>query len=111
MRIRVQSSPPLSPFKAWYCPQNDNTILDLKTSICDVLPPLRDSNIEAHEISLLLDDFELFDNIPLDAVRDGDLVLCVINCFILFALLRSKPGSRKGLYSLTSEKRTMLVCF
>lgn len=87
MRIRVQSSPPLPPFKAWYCPQNDNTVLDLKTSICDVLPPLRDSNVEAHGISLLLDDFELFDNIPLDAVRDGDLVWWVINYSILFVLL------------------------
>lgn len=78
MRIRIQGSPPLPLFKAWYCPENDSTILDLKTSICDVLPPLRDSSIVAHEISLLLYDFELFDNISLDAVHDGDLIVCVI---------------------------------
>ncbi|KAG6890193.1 hypothetical protein C0992_002850 [Termitomyces sp. T32_za158] len=75
MRLKLQTKPPLPEVKAWFCPHPDNvptTIAELKYSISRQIPSLE---ISGKDVLLLLDDFELLDDSPLDVVRDGDLIL------------------------------------
>lgn len=75
MRLKLQTKPPLPEIKAWFAPHSDNvpaTIGELKYLISCQIPSLQ---ISGKDVLLLLDDFELLDDSPLDVVRDGDLIL------------------------------------
>ncbi|KAG6865384.1 hypothetical protein C0991_003087 [Blastosporella zonata] len=74
MRLRLQTKAPLPELKAWFAPHPDNvpaTVSELKLAICRQIPALR---AQEGSLLLLLDDFELLDDNPLDVVRDGDLI-------------------------------------
>lgn len=79
MRLRIQTQPPLPELKAWFIPDVPSappTIYELKEALCQRVQPLADSGrCEARHLVLLLDDFELLDETPFSAVRDGDLLL------------------------------------
>ena len=77
MRLRIQTFSPLPELKAWFIPQIQDaqeTIFDLKVSLCDGVKPLRDSSVQAKNITLQLEGFELLDDSPISAARDGDLI-------------------------------------
>lgn len=76
MRLRIQTSPPLLPLKAWF-PTSVSTssetqiVAELKISLLSVV------NAGKAKLKLELDGFELLDSSPVkDVLRDGDLV-CV----------------------------------
>ncbi|KAK2460047.1 hypothetical protein APHAL10511_007924 [Amanita phalloides] len=78
MRLRIQTQQPLPELKAWFVPRpisaTSNTILDLKRALCHVKLLLHE-NLQSENIRLLLDGFELLDDLTCDEVlRDGDLV-------------------------------------
>ena len=81
MRLRVQTTSPLPYLKAWFVPRptgavfSVKTILELKQAICHDVKQLQREGYNHKKIRLLLDDFELLDDLPYDEVlRDGDLV-------------------------------------
>lgn len=74
MRIKVESTPPLTTFKAWFVVSAASNVQDLKESLCSDVPALREHEVAADQIALVLDGFELLDSSPIDVVRDGDLV-------------------------------------
>lgn len=78
MRVKLESVAPLPHIKAWFSAHALPTIYDLKTALCTDLNPLKDASIEAHDLLLLLDDFELLDSSPIDVVHDGDLIVYVV---------------------------------
>lgn len=75
MRVKVESVAPLPHVKAWFSAHALPSVYDLKTSLCTGLKPFKDMAIEAQDIVLLLDDFELLDTSSIDVVRDGDLIV------------------------------------
>jgi len=79
MRLRIQTYAPLPDLKAWFLPTlNDgqDTILDLKDNLCSRVQVLKDGHYRAKDLLLSLEGFELLNDSPIGAVRDGDL-LCV----------------------------------
>lgn len=80
MRLRIQTQNPLPELKAWFIPDVHSaptTIYELKEALCDRVQTLKeDGRCDAQSLVLLLDDFELLDDTPFSAVRDGDL-LCI----------------------------------
>ena len=74
LRVRVESTPPLSPLKAWF-PLNEDqyeTITDLQAEICSRL------NVKYYDVVLVLDGYELFTGSTIrDVVRDGELIMYV----------------------------------
>ena len=74
MRIKVESTPPLATFKAWFVVSAASSVQDLKESLCSDIPVLHEQEVTANEITLVLDGFELLDSSSIDVVRDGDLV-------------------------------------
>ncbi|KAG6915042.1 hypothetical protein DXG01_013772 [Tephrocybe rancida] len=77
MRLRLQTKAPLPELKAWFSPHPDNTpatVAELKLAICQQIPALRAQEGLGNRLLLLLDDFELLDDNPLDVVRDGDFI-------------------------------------
>lgn len=83
MRVKVESVAPLPHVKAWFSAQALPTIYDLKTSLCSDLHAFKHASINAEDIVLILDDFELLDSSSIDVVRDGDLVMYVCLCSAL----------------------------
>lgn len=77
MRVKIESVAPLPHVKAWFSAQALPTIHDLKISLCSDLFAFKHASIDAEDIVLILDDFELLDSSPTDVVRDGDLIMYV----------------------------------
>ncbi|TFK88073.1 hypothetical protein K466DRAFT_489685 [Polyporus arcularius HHB13444] len=75
MRVKIESVAPLPHVKAWFSAQALPTIHDLKISLCSDLFAFKHASIDAEDIVLILDDFELLDSSPTDIVRDGDLII------------------------------------
>ena len=78
MRLRIQTFSPLPELKAWFIPEihdADETVFDLKELLCKGTPQLRANQIHAQNLILLLDGFELLNDSPISAVRDGDLII------------------------------------
>ena len=59
MRVKVECVPPLPLTKIWFIVPPVSTIHDLKDTLCSGLPALRDDQINARDIALFLDGFEL----------------------------------------------------
>ena len=78
MRLRIQTFNPLPEIKAWFIPdiQNATSVYNLKEALCSRLQALKDRKFSGKDLILLLDDFELLNDSPFSAVRDGDLI-CV----------------------------------
>ncbi|KAF8960257.1 hypothetical protein BDZ97DRAFT_1760892 [Flammula alnicola] len=77
MRIRIQTHSPLPEIKAWFVPDVHNlpdTIYDLKEALCWRVQALKDGQYHGQNLILLLEDFELLNDSPFSAVRDGDLI-------------------------------------
>ena len=78
MRIRIQTFSPLPELKAWFIPEIQDaheTVFDLKELLCKGIPQLRANQIDARYLILLLEGFELLNDSPISAVRDGDLII------------------------------------
>ena len=79
MRLRIQSYSPLPDVKAWFVPDVQNvpeSILDLKNLLCRRVHAFKEGGVHASNVALFVEEFELLDDCPFGAVRDGDLV-CV----------------------------------
>jgi hypothetical protein len=78
MRLRIQTYNPLPEIKAWFIPdvQNAASVYDLKEALCLRFQALKARKFSGKDLILLLDDFELLNDSPFSAVRDGDLI-CV----------------------------------
>lgn len=77
MRIRIQTHKPLPDVKAWFVTDEHNipeTIYDLKEELCRRVQALKSAQYHGQNLVLLLDDFELLNDSPFGAVRDGDLI-------------------------------------
>lgn len=75
MRIRIQTQAPLPELKAWFVPDTLESVFNLKQALCQRVPALRAAQCHPKNLVLMLDGFELLDDSPFDAVRDGDLIL------------------------------------
>jgi len=79
MRLRIQSYSPLPDVKAWFVPDVQNvaeSVLDLKDSLCRRVQAFKEGGLRAQNVALFLEGFELVNDSPFSAVRDGDLI-CV----------------------------------
>ena len=78
MRLRIQTYIPLPEIKAWFIPdvQSAASVYDLKEALCLRFQALKARKFSGKDLILLLDDFELLNDSPFSAVRDGDLI-CV----------------------------------
>jgi hypothetical protein len=79
MRIRLRSSPPLAPLKAWFeipstLLMDTNSITDLKREIHHRLLTSNET-LRTSQIILELDDFELLDDSSLTVIRENDLLV------------------------------------
>jgi hypothetical protein len=76
MRLRILTESPLPPLKAWFSVslEQSDTILTLKDALCSHVHALKDANVQSHNISLILDGFELLNECCIDIARDGDLI-------------------------------------
>jgi hypothetical protein len=72
MRIRLSAEEP--PLKAWFNVESKSNILQLKRAMCKDVHALHDIGVDAPELELLLDDFELLDESSVDVLREGDLI-------------------------------------
>jgi len=75
MRIRVSTAPPLSLTKVWSSLSSlpsAATVSSLKHSLCTQIPALK--GLRSNQIQLFVDGFELLDALPIDVVRENDLV-------------------------------------
>ena len=52
------------------------SISDLKNSLCRRVHAFKEGGVHARHVALFVEEFELLDDCPFGAVRDGDLV-CV----------------------------------
>ncbi|KAG6836916.1 hypothetical protein H0H93_001282 [Arthromyces matolae] len=78
MRLKLQTRPPLPELKAWFSPHPDDvprTVSELKRAICMQVPALKAKHLSGNDLLLVLDDFELIGDSPINVVRDGDLIL------------------------------------
>jgi hypothetical protein len=79
MRIRLRSSPPLPPLKAWFVipstfSMDSNTITDLKREIHSRFLTSNET-LHTSQITLELDEFELLDDSSLNVIRENDLLV------------------------------------
>ena len=80
MRVRISTSPPLPPVKAWF-PLNLESlhpklnVSSFKSILCLSIPAFH--SVSPDSLRLSVDGFELLDNSELSIVRDGDLVWSV----------------------------------
>jgi hypothetical protein len=75
MRVRVVTNPPLPVLKAWFSVQSvpvTATVSDFKDQLCSGIRILH--GLKKNDITLLLDDFQLLDEGPMNVIRDGDLI-------------------------------------
>lgn len=75
MRIRVSTVPPLSLTKVWSSLSSlpsAATVSDLKRSLCIQIPALK--GLKGDQTQLFVDGFELLDALPIDIVRENDIV-------------------------------------
>jgi hypothetical protein len=82
MRLRIQTFAPLPELKAWFVPEIQSaqeTVFDLKGLLCRGVQPLRNGRFQAKDLTLVLEGFELLNDSPLTAVRDGDLIFVKVS--------------------------------
>ncbi|KAG1785925.1 uncharacterized protein HD556DRAFT_1418851 [Suillus plorans] len=71
MRLKISTIHPLGPFKAWFALDDEaHTITQLKRALCARLP----IGMQADNITLVMDEYDLLDDSPISILRDGDAV-------------------------------------
>ncbi|KAG2130455.1 uncharacterized protein EDB93DRAFT_1180108 [Suillus bovinus] len=71
MRLKISTAYPLGPFKAWFALDDEaHTIAQLKCALCAWLP----IGMQADNITLMMDEYDLLDDSPMSILRDGDAV-------------------------------------
>jgi hypothetical protein len=74
VRLKILATAPLPELKAWFSVESLDTIADLKRNICLGVHALRNAGLQASDICLLLDEFELLNESSFTVLRDGDLI-------------------------------------
>lgn len=95
MRLRIQTCQPLPELKIWFIPDDKDvpvTIYNLKEALCQRIPSVNESRLLGHDLGLFLDDFELLDDSPFSAMRDGDLI-CIKAVSSVQAVIVKAEGS------------------
>lgn len=97
MRIRVLAEPQsgVPQVKSWFNVEQENTVAALKSSLCASISALREARVQAVELVLLLDDFELLDNTAVHVLRDGDLVWYVGQHSMIFDITHQRRSLRR----------------
>lgn len=86
MRLKISTIHPLNLFKAWFALDEEaHTIEQLKRALCARLP----IGMQADNITLMMDEYDLLDESPISILRDGDAV----------CIKRATAASRPGLSS------------
>lgn len=86
MRLKISTIHPLNLFKAWFALDDEaHTIEQLKRALCARLP----IGMQADNITLVMDEYDLLDESPISILRDGDTV----------CIKRATAASRPGLSS------------
>ena len=72
----IQTFNPLPEIRTWFIPdvQNAVSVYNLKKVLCLGLQALKDHKFSGKDLILLLDNFELLNDSPFSAVRDGYLI-------------------------------------
>jgi hypothetical protein len=71
MRLKISTIHPLGPLKAWFSLDDEaHTIAQFKRALCAQLP----INMQADNITLMIDEYDLLDESPISILRDGDAV-------------------------------------
>jgi hypothetical protein len=71
MRLKISTIHPLNLFKAWFALDDEaHTIEQLKRALCARLP----IGMQADNITLVMDEYDLLDESPISILRDGDTV-------------------------------------
>jgi hypothetical protein len=114
MRIRVLAEPQsgIPQVKSWFNIERECTVASLKSNLCASISALRDARVQAIELVLLLDDFELLDNTAVHILRDGDLVWYVEQhtCLVTYRPDRSlrrrtHPTKRKAAAAVDAPRK------
>src|ERR1700677_2161073 len=97
MRIRVLAEPQsgLPQVKSWFNIEQEKTVASLKSTLCASISALREARVQAVELVLLLDDFELLDNTAVHILRDGDLVWYVEQHPMTFDITHQRRSLRR----------------
>jgi hypothetical protein len=108
MRIRFQADFTQPPLKAWFNVGNAATISELKRALITGVKGLQDARAEGSDLVLLLDDFEVLDESPIDVLREGELIWYVVAdlLIILRLMLRSLRQSTPSVSTTTKRKST-----
>lgn len=71
MRLKISTVHPLDPLKAWFALDDEaHTITQLKRTLCARLP----IGMQADNITLMMDEYDLLNESPISILRDGDAV-------------------------------------
>ncbi|KAG1875418.1 hypothetical protein DFJ58DRAFT_756165 [Suillus subalutaceus] len=71
MRLKISTVHPLGPLKAWFALNDEaHTIAQLKCALCARLP----IGVQADNMTLMMDEYDLLDESPISILRDGDAV-------------------------------------
>lgn len=95
MRVRLSAAVGDTSLKAWFFLDPDvvPTIRQVKENLCTQLDVLRQLKWKPHHIRLLLEDFELLDEAPIQVLKEGDLLWYVTFTHISLLRLNSKSES------------------
>ncbi|KAI0029686.1 hypothetical protein K488DRAFT_88503 [Vararia minispora EC-137] len=76
LRLRVSTESPLPDLKAWFpVRESRTTVLSLKKALCLDLAQLSEARVDAANLVLVLDGFELLDQSRVaDVIRDGEII-------------------------------------
>ena len=104
MRLRIQSCSPLPDIKAWFVPDVHSapaSIYDLKEALCLCFGAFKTLKVGGKDLILQLDDFELLDDSPFSAVRDGDLICVKLSPFAQGGDVKMKVKQGEFCFDLT----------
>ncbi len=111
MRLRIQTFAPLPELKAWFVPEIQDaqeTIFGLKGLLCSGVQTLRNGRFQAKDLTLVLEGFELLNDSPVTAVRDGDLIFVKVSSLAANedVQMDAEPGARAAVNSRKRKRIT-----
>ncbi|KAG1888746.1 hypothetical protein F4604DRAFT_965463 [Suillus subluteus] len=99
MRLKISTVHPLGPLKAWFALNDEaHTIAQLKCALCARLP----IGVQAENMTLMMDEYDLLDESPISILRDGDAV-CIKGAAVTFQ--PSLSSNRAPLLATQKRKR------
>lgn len=99
MRLKISTIHPLGPLKVWFTLDNGSeahTIVQLKRALCARLP----IGMQADNITLMMDEYDLLDESPISILRDGDAV-----CIKLAVATRPNLSSNRVPLPTTQKRK------